>query len=63
VEEAFAVNGPAVVEAVVDPYFPPMPGKINMEQAFKFAESLVRGTPDRGKIIKSIVGEKIRELV
>lgn len=63
VEEALAHKGPALVEAVVDPYIPPMPGKINMEQALHFAESLVRGTSERGKIIKSIVGEKIRELV
>jgi len=63
VEEALAHNGPAVVEAVADPYFPPMPGKISMEQALHFAESIARGTPERGKIIKSIIGEKIRELV
>lgn len=63
VEEALAVDGPAVVEAVVDPYFPPLPGKIKMEQALHFAESIARGTPDRGKIIRSIMGQKIRELV
>jgi pyruvate dehydrogenase (quinone)/pyruvate oxidase len=63
VEEALAHDGPAVVEAIVDPYIPPMPGKISMEQALHFAESIIRGTPDRGKIIQSIVGEKIRELV
>lgn len=63
VEEALAVDGPAVIEVVVDPYFPPMPGKIKMEQALHFAESIARGTTERGKIIKSIVGEKIRELV
>lgn len=63
VEEALAHDGPAIVEAVVDPYIPPMPGKIKMEQALHFAESIARGTPERGKIIKSIIGEKIRELV
>lgn len=62
-DEAMAHKGPAVIEAVVDPYFPPLPAKIKTEQALKFAESMARGTPDRGKIIKSIAEQKIRELV
>ena len=63
VEQALATDGPVVVEAVVDPYLPPMPGNISMKQAINFAESLARGTQDPGKILKSIVGEKLRELV
>jgi pyruvate dehydrogenase (quinone)/pyruvate oxidase len=63
VEAAMAHDGPAVVEAIVDPYSPPLPAKIKTEQALHFAESLAKGTPERGKIISSIVGEKIRELV
>jgi pyruvate dehydrogenase (quinone)/pyruvate oxidase len=62
-DEALAVDGPVVVEAVVDPFLPPMPAHISAEQALHFAESLARGTPERSEIIKSVVGEKIRELV
>jgi pyruvate dehydrogenase (quinone)/pyruvate oxidase len=62
-DEALAHKGPALIEAVVDPYMPPLPAKITTEQALKFAESLARGTPDRAKIVKSIATEKVRELV
>jgi pyruvate dehydrogenase (quinone) len=62
-DEALHHRGPAVIEAVVDPYLPPMPAKIKAEQALKFAESMARGTPDRGKIIKSITQQRIREIV
>lgn len=62
-DEAFAHNGPALIEAIVDPYMPPMPAKIKAEQALHFAESMAKGTPERGKILESILGQKIRELV
>jgi pyruvate dehydrogenase (quinone) len=61
--EAFSKKGPAVVQAVVDPNAPPMPGKITTEQAMHFAEALVKGQPDRWEILKSVVREKIREVV
>ena len=62
-DEALAHDGPALIEAIVDPYTPPLPAKVKPEQALKFAESVARGTPDRGKIVKSIATQKIRELV
>jgi pyruvate dehydrogenase (quinone) len=62
-DEALAHDGPALVEATVDPYLPPMPPKITAEQALHFAESIARGTPERGKILESIASERIRELV
>jgi pyruvate dehydrogenase (quinone)/pyruvate oxidase len=62
-DEALAHKGPALVEAVVDPHMPPLPAKIKTEQALHFAESLAKGTPERGKIVKSIFGSKIREMV
>jgi hypothetical protein len=36
-----------IVEALVDPYEPPMPPSVTVDQASKFAESLVRGEPNR----------------
>src|SRR5204863_9078274 len=39
-DQALALPGPVVVEAVVDPYEPPMPAHITVDQARKFAEAL-----------------------
>ncbi|MEP6886892.1 MAG: thiamine pyrophosphate-dependent enzyme [Nitrospirales bacterium] len=61
--EAFAHPGPAVVQAVVDPNEPPLPGKITTEQAWQFAKALARGQKDRWDIIKTVVENKIREVV
>jgi len=47
-ERALVTNGPVVVEAVVDPYEPPMPPKVTLEQTYKLAKSLVRGTARAG---------------
>jgi pyruvate dehydrogenase (quinone) len=62
-EAAFAVNRPAIIEAVVDPFEPPMPPQATPKQALKFAEALVRGQPDRGAIISTVIKDKIKELV
>jgi pyruvate dehydrogenase (quinone) len=61
--EAFAQPGPALVEAVVDPTEPPLPGKIKMSQALHFAEALARGQKDRWDIIKTVIEDKVREVV
>jgi pyruvate dehydrogenase (quinone) len=60
--EALAHKGPSVVQAIVDPNEPPMPGKISTEQALKFAKSLVRGQKDAIGIIKTVLTDKIREV-
>jgi len=60
--EALATPGPVVVEAVVDPFDPPMPPKISVEQAAKFAESVAKGTPNRGRIAWTVLSDKVREL-
>ena len=61
--EALAYPGPAVIEAVVDPNEPPMPGKITTEQAVHFAEALAKGEKDRFDIIKTVLADKVREVV
>ena len=63
VEQWLAAPGPAVLEATIDPLEPPLPAKIRPEQALRFAESLVRGEPNAGEIMRKALGEKIRELV
>jgi pyruvate dehydrogenase (quinone)/pyruvate oxidase len=64
-DRALAANakGPVVIEAVVDPFEAPMPAKVTLEQASKFAESLVRGEPNRDKIVATQISDKVRELV
>jgi pyruvate dehydrogenase (quinone) len=55
--------GPAVLQAIVDPFEPPMPAKIKAEQALHFAESLARGEPNRKKIALTALSDKVRELI
>jgi pyruvate dehydrogenase (quinone) len=62
-DRALAVDGPVIIEAVVDPFEPPMPPKIEMKQALHFAESLLRGEPNRERIALTALSDKVRELV
>src|SRR5436190_14509072 len=62
-EQALNASRPVLVEAVVDPFEPPMPAKIEAKQALHFAESLARGEPQRMKIATTILQDKVRELV
>jgi len=63
IEQALNTPGPVLVEAVVDPFEPPMPPKISVDQATKFAEALAKGTPNRNKIALTVLADKVRELV
>jgi pyruvate dehydrogenase (quinone) len=63
VEQALAEPGPALIEALVDPYEPPLPAKITAAQATHFAKALVKGEPNREKIALTVFGDKVRELV
>jgi pyruvate dehydrogenase (quinone)/pyruvate oxidase len=63
IEQALATPGPVIVEARVDALEPPMPPKITRDQAVKFAESLMRGEPNREKIALTAISDKVRELV
>ncbi|HET6205991.1 MAG TPA: thiamine pyrophosphate-dependent enzyme [Terracidiphilus sp.] len=62
-DDAMATEGPVLIEAVVDPFTPPMPAKVKASQAAKFAESLLRGEPNRGKIALTAFSDTVRELV
>jgi pyruvate dehydrogenase (quinone) len=62
-QEALNTPGPVVIEATVDPNEPPLPPKITRDQAVKFAESLLRGEPNREKIALTALSDKVRELV
>jgi pyruvate dehydrogenase (quinone) len=61
--EAFNHPGPAVIQAVVDPNEPPLPGKITTEQAWQFAKALARGQKGSWELIKTVVENTVREVV
>jgi pyruvate dehydrogenase (quinone) len=56
-------KGPAVIQAVVDPNEPPMPGRISTDQAVKYAEALVKGQKDAWAIINTVMEDRIREVL
>jgi pyruvate dehydrogenase (quinone)/pyruvate oxidase len=62
-DEFLNAPGPAVIQAVVDPFEPPLPAKVKAEQALHFAESLARGEPNRKKIALTTLSDKVRELI
>ena len=51
-ERALAAKQPVLVEAFTDPEVPPLPPHIEPVQAKKLMESLLRGDPERWRIIK-----------
>jgi pyruvate dehydrogenase (quinone) len=63
IEQALNTPGPVLVQAVVDPFEPPMPPKVSLKQAAKLAESLMRGQPNREKIIATVLSDKVRQIV
>lgn len=62
-DQFLAAPGPAVLQAVVDPFEAPMPPKVKFEQALHLAEALARGEPNKKEIIKENIGERLREIV
>ena len=50
VAQALQMPGPVVVEAIVDPFEPLMPGVLKPEQAEHYAEALKKGTPNADRI-------------
>lgn len=62
-DQAMAESGPVLIEAIIDPFEPPMPPKITVDQAAHFAESLAKGEPNRKNIALTVLKDKIKELV
>ncbi|MGN6588733.1 MAG: thiamine pyrophosphate-dependent enzyme [Sphingomicrobium sp.] len=61
--EALATPGPCLIEAVVDPFEPPLPPKIEAKQALHMAEALAKGTPHALKTALTLGSDTVRELV
>jgi len=62
-DRALSTPGPVVIEAVIDPFVPPMPPKITVEQATQFAKSLLKGEPNREQIAWTVLRDKVREMI
>lgn len=62
IDEAFATEGPVVIEAVVDPYEPMMPPKMPPDYAENFRKAL-GNTPGQEEIRKNIAEEPLRSMM
>ena len=54
--------GPALVDVNVNPAEPPMPGKVEYEQAKNFALAFLRGQPHQATIATTLMKDKIQQL-
>jgi pyruvate dehydrogenase (quinone) len=62
VREALAHPGPALVDVLVNPDEPPLPGKVTYEQAKGFAEAWLRGQPRKATIASTLFRDKLDQL-
>ena len=62
-DEALAMPGPVVIEAVVDQFTAMLPARITADQALKFSESLIKGEPNRIKIALTAAKDTVRQIV
>ncbi|MBO0776008.1 MAG: pyruvate oxidase [Actinobacteria bacterium] len=62
IEQALAADGPALVDIDVDPNEPPLPGKVEYEQAKKFAQAFLKGQPHKAAIATTLFKDKIEQL-
>ncbi|WP_035855791.1 thiamine pyrophosphate-dependent enzyme [Cryptosporangium arvum] len=59
---ALAFDGPALVDVDVNPDEPPLPGKVGYEQASKFAQSWLKGQPNKIATATTLFKDKISQL-
>ena len=61
-EAMMLADGPALCEAVVDPFEPPLPARTTVKRGVHLAEALAKGEPNRGRIALTLFRDKIRDL-
>jgi len=62
VGEALADHRPALIDVNVNPDEPPLPGKVEYEQAKKFAQAFLRGQQRKATIATTLFRDKIDQL-
>jgi len=62
-DAALASDRPVVLEAITDPAVPPLPPHITFEQATHFAQSALRGDPDRGSMVAQSLKQMAGHLI
>jgi pyruvate dehydrogenase (quinone) len=62
VQRALSHSGPALVDVNVNPDEPPLPGKVEYEQAKKFAQAFLKGQPRKATIATTLFKDKIEQL-
>jgi pyruvate dehydrogenase (quinone) len=62
VQRALSHSGPALVDVNVNASEPPLPGKVEYEQAKKFAEAFLDGQPHQATIATTLFRDKIEQL-
>jgi pyruvate dehydrogenase (quinone)/pyruvate oxidase len=62
IEQGLAHQGPALIDVNVNPDEPPLPGKVEYQQAKKFAEAFLRGQPRKSTIATTLFRDKIEQL-
>jgi pyruvate dehydrogenase (quinone)/pyruvate oxidase len=62
VGEALGHPGPALVDVLVNPDEPPMPGKVSYKQAKGFAQAFLRGQPRKATMASTLFRDKLDQL-
>jgi pyruvate dehydrogenase (quinone) len=62
IQQALRHDGPALVDVNVNPDEPPLPGKVDYEQAKKFTEAFLKGQPRKSTIATTLFRDKIEQL-
>jgi len=62
ISQALAHDGPAMVDVNVNPDEPPLPGKVEYQQAKKFAQAFLKGQPRKATIATTLFSDKIEQL-
>jgi pyruvate dehydrogenase (quinone)/pyruvate oxidase len=63
VKDALSYEGPAIIEAVVDPFEPPMPPKVDLDFVSNMAESFAKGQPHARRIGLTIFRDQVHEIL
>ncbi|HEY3955485.1 MAG TPA: thiamine pyrophosphate-dependent enzyme [Streptosporangiaceae bacterium] len=62
VQQMLAHQGPVILDVNVNPDEPPLPGKVQYDQAKKFTEAFLRGQPRKATIATTLFKDKISQL-